>query len=114
MANTLSPDRGDQQFSSNRTIPRQRFQHSENVDGVGEWLFLPSGIGELLLSVDPASGTARIEYTQDSVSEVESGTAAGKAWTEGDVSVYADSIMANAVTAVRCVSTGPTAFRVTA
>lgn len=114
MANTLSPDRDDQQFSNNRTIPRQRFRHSASVNGTGEWLFLPAGIGELLVSVEPASGTARVEYTQDSVQAVRTGTALGKAWVEGDVGAYADSLMVNAVTAIRCVSTDATDFKVTA
>jgi|GEM_PF-2163507 len=114
MADTLTPDRDDQQFSNNRTIPRQRFNHSASVNGTGEWLFLPAGIGELLVSVEPTSGTARVEYTQDSVAKVRAGTAIGKAWVEGDVAAYTDSLMVNAVTAIRCVSTAATDFKVTA
>ncbi|WP_339799648.1 hypothetical protein [uncultured Marinobacter sp.] len=110
----LSPDTGDQQFNQNRTIPRQRFNHSASVAGEGKWLILPPGIGEFLVSVEPSSGTARVEYTQDSVEEVTGGTAVGHGWAEGDVTEYADSLMVNAVTAIRCVSTVSAGFKVTA
>ena len=114
MANTLSPDSDDQQFSTDITIPRQRFLWNESVNGVGEWLLVPAGIGDLLLSVEPASGTARVEYTQDNVAAVLAGSAVGKGWPEGDVAAYSDSVIANAVTAVRCVSTAATTFKVSA
>lgn len=116
MTNTLSPDLDDQQFQQNRTIPRQRFNHKETVtSATGEWLFLPAGVGDVLVSVAPAAGTARVEYTQDDVAAVEAGTAVGKPWSEGDVSGYTDSLMVNAVTAIRCVAAGgSTEFKVTA
>ncbi len=116
MPNTLSPDQDDQQFLHNRTVPRQRFNHSETVnDATGQWLILPAGVGDLLVSVAPAAGTARVEYTQDDVQAVEAGTAVGKPWAEGDVNGYTDSLMVNAVTAIRCVAAGGAAeFKVTA
>lgn len=116
MPNKLSPDLDDQQFQQNRTIPRQRFNHKETVTSTtGEWLYLPAGVGDVLVSVAPASGTARVEYTQDDVAAVEAGSAEGKPWSEGDVSGYTDSLMVNAVTAIRCVAAGgSTEFKVTA
>lgn len=116
MAKTLSPDLQDQQFSNNRAVHRQRFLHNETVDtATGEWLFLPPGIDHVLVSVDPADGNARVEYTQDDVAAVLNETAVGKPWAEGDVSGYTDSLMVNAVTAIRCVATGGAAeFKVTA
>ena len=116
MANVLSPDRGDQQFNQNRTVPRQRLRHSEIVtSGNGEWLLIPAGVGDLLVSITPSGGTARVEYTQDSFQAVEDDTAIGKPWSEGDVAGYTDVIMANAVTAIRCVASGGSAeFTVTA
>lgn len=112
-ANTLNPDIGDKQHLENQAIHRQRFNHKEVVNGTGDWVLIPAGPEELMVSVEPSSGTARIEFTQDSVSEVEAGTAVGKPWPDGDVTAYAHSVMANAVTAVRCVSTADTDFRVT-
>ena len=114
MAETLSIDLNDQQFSLDSTIPRQRFVHSSTVNGTGDWLLLPAGVGDMLLSVDPASGTARVEYTQDSFQSIADNSAVGRGWIEGDVSAYADAVMANTVTAVRCVSSGPTDFKVSA
>lgn len=110
----LQPDIQDQQFNDNRTVPRQRFNHKADVTGTGQWLVLPAGIGEVLASVAPASGTARVEYTQDPISAIDAGTAVGKPWTAGEVSAYADSIMTNAVTAIRCVATATAEFKVTA
>ena len=116
MTNTLSPDQDDQQYLQNRTVPRQRFNHNETVnDSTGQWLILPAGVGDLFVSVTPAAGTARVEYTQDDLEAVEADTAVGKAWSEGDVSGYTDSLMVNAVTAIRCVAAGgSTEFKVTA
>lgn len=110
---TLNPDMDDKQYLDNQAIHRQRFNHKEQVDGTGDWVLIPPGPAELAVSVEPSSGTARIEYTQDPIADVEAGTASGKVWPDGDVAGYTSSVMANAVTAVRCVSTGATDFRVT-
>lgn len=115
MANVLSPDLDDQQFLGNSAIQRQRFVHHETVTGDGDWLLLPPGVGDVLVSVTPAGDTARVEFTQDGVAAVNAGTAVGKPWSEGDVSEYTDSVMVNAVTAIRCVASGGSAeFKVTA
>ena len=113
-ANTLSPDAGDKGFQDNAEV-RQRYRHDETVDtATGDWLILPAGIGELLASVTPAAGTARVEYTQASITEVEAGTATGVAWDSGDVSSYTASVMSNSVTAIRCVASASCQFTVTA
>lgn len=116
MATKLSPDRQDQQFNNNRTVPRPRYRHAETVNAAtGGWVLIPAGIGDLLVSVDPAAGTGRVEYTQDDVEAVEAGTAEAAPWDAGDVSQYTHAIMANAVTAIRCVAAGgATTFKVTA
>lgn len=111
---TLSPDQDDQQFSKNRTIPRQRFQFDAEVSGTGNWLALPAGIGDLLVSVEPTSGTARIEYTQDPLADVDAGTAVGKPWDSLDVSEYTASVLHNSVTAIRAVASASATFKVTA
>lgn len=111
---TLSPDTGDQQFNQNRTIPRQRFNFSASVTGDGKPLIIPPGIGEVLVSVEPDSGTARVEYTQDTVVTIVAGDAEWHPWDEGDVSEYAASLMVNAVSAIRCVASVAAAFKVTA
>ena len=116
MPNTLSPDREDLQYLQNRTVPRQRFNHSESVnDATGEWLILPAGVGDVLVSIAPAAGSARVEYTQDDLAAVKDGSAEGKPWSVGDVNSYTDLLMGNAVTAIRCVAAGgSTEFKVTA
>lgn len=111
---TLSPDQNDQQFLNNRTVPRQRFRFDDVVTGTGDWLLLPAGIGDLLVSVDPSSGTARVEYTQDSLADVEAGNAVGKPWDSLDVDEYTDSVMHNSVTAIRAVASVEATFKVTA
>lgn len=114
MANILVPDITDVLFQENADA-KQGYRHSETVNAeTGEWLLIPAGIGDILVSVEPASGTARVEYTQASVSEVEANTATGKPWSEADVSGYTASIMSNTVTAIRCVATAGCDFVVTA
>ena len=114
MAITLSPDTTDTEFQENAEA-RQRYRHTETVNAAtGEWVILPASFEELLVSVEPASGTARVEYTQGSVSEVNAGTADAKPWDDGDVSAYAASAMSNTVTAIRCVATASCQFTVTA
>lgn len=112
--NTLSPDQDDKQFLNNRTVPRQRFQFEEQVTGTGDWLVVPAGIGDLLVSVDPSSGTARIEYTQDPLAAVDAGTAEGKSWDSLDVGEYTANVMSNSVTAIRAVASVGAVFKVTA
>lgn len=109
----LAPDLADKQFLDISAISRQRFNHKESVTGTSDWVVIPPGPDEFTVSVDPSSGTARIEYTQDPITDAEAGTAVAKPWPDGDVSAYADGVMANSVTAVRCVSTAATDFRVT-
>ncbi|SFM71613.1 hypothetical protein [Marinobacter pelagius] len=112
-AKYLAPDVGDRQFLDNNAIARQRFNHKETVNGTSDWIVIPPGPDEFTVSVDPSAGTARVEYTQDTIQEAEAGTATSQPWPDGDVSTYADGVMANSVTAVRCVSTADTNFRVT-
>ncbi|MDX1816103.1 MAG: hypothetical protein R3180_00180 [Marinobacter sp.] len=115
MTTSLSPDIDDQLFNENRTIPRQRFNYSANLNAeTGEWVIIPAGIGNLLVSVDPAAGSARIEYTQSDLAAVKAGTAVAKPWAAADVSTYTDKIMVNAITAVRAVCTAACTMRVTA
>lgn len=114
MPNTLSPDATDTLFQENADA-KQRYRHAETINATtGEWLLLPAGIGEILASVVPASGTARVEYTQASAAEVEAGTATGKPWDDADVSAYTAALMSNTVTAIRCVATASCDFVVTA
>lgn len=111
---TLSPDTNDDQFKGDSQIKRQRYRHEETVNGTSDWVLLPPGIGDVTVSVSPSAGTARVEFTQDSVLAVDSGTAAGRPWDDLDVAAFTHKTMSNSVTAVRCVSTDDTAFVVTA
>ncbi|HIO30734.1 hypothetical protein [Marinobacter salarius] len=114
MATTLSPDTTDLMFQENANA-RQRYRHAETINAqTGEWVILPAGVEEIMVSVAPASGTARVEYTQGTVADAEAGTATQRAWDAGDVSVYTASVMSNTVTAIRCVASASCAFVVTA
>lgn len=111
--NTLSPDDSDKLFRDNAHA-RQHYNHSETVNGTGDWLVLPAGLEEVFVSVEPSSGSARVEYTQAPVSELESGSPVAKPWDAGDVNAYKGAVMPAVVTAIRCFSTASTAFKVTA
>jgi len=111
--NTLSADQSDKAFQDNAHF-RQHYNHAETVDGTGDWLILPAGLAEVFVSVEPSAGTARVEYTQAPVSELDSGSPVAKPWDAGDVSAFKGAVMPAVVTAIRCFSTDPTAFKVTA
>ncbi|WP_375191808.1 hypothetical protein [Marinobacter sp.] len=111
--NTLSPDTSDQLFKDNAHA-RQHYLHSETVNGTGEWLIIPAGLEEVFVSVEPSAGSARVEYTQAPVSDLDAGSPAAKPWDHGDVTAYKGSVMPAVVTAIRCFSTAPTTFKVTA
>lgn len=116
MANRLNPDQADQQFLANRTVPRQRFRHKESLNAeTSEWLILPAGIGDLMVSVAPSAGNARIEFTQAPLSEIEAGSvSSGTAWPDGDVTEATQKLMVNAVSAIRCVASAGCEWTVTA
>lgn len=116
MANNLTPDQGDKQYLGNRTIPRQRFNHSESLDAeTSDWLLLPAGVGDVMVGVAPASGTARVEFTQAPVADIEAGTVTtGTPWPAGDVGAVTQKLMVNAVTAIRCVASAECEWVVTA
>lgn len=63
------------------------------------------------IEVVPTSGTARFEQTAATEAEIEAGTAHWFAWSTGDVSGPASSIVLGA-NAVRCVATGDATFYV--
>lgn len=116
MANNLVPDVSDRQYLGNRTIPRQRFSHQESLNAAtSDWLILPAGIGDLMVSLAPASGTARVEFTQAPIADIEAGTVnTGTQWPDGDVSSATQKLMVNAVSAIRCVASGQCQWTVTA
>ena len=111
--NTLSPDVSDKHFQENADA-RQHYRHTETVSGTGDWLFLPAGLGDVFVSVVPASGTARVEYTQSPFSDLEGGSPVARPWDAGDVSAFKGVVMTAAVTAIRCVSSASADFVVTA
>lgn len=116
MANEFSPDQGDKQYLGNRTIPRQRFRHQESLNAAtSDWLILPAGIGDLMVSLAPTSGTARVEFTQAPIADIEAGTVnTGTQWPDGDVGSATQKLMVNAVSAIRCVASGQCQWTVTA
>lgn len=116
MANNLVPDLSDRQYLGNRTIPRQRFRHQESLNAAtSDWLILPAGIGDLMVSLAPTSGTARVEFTQAPIADIEAGTVnTGTQWPDGDVSSATQKLMVNAVSAIRCVASGQCQWTVTA
>lgn len=111
--NTLSPDSSDKHFQEN-TDARQHYRHAETVSGESEWLFIPAGLGDVFVSVEPSAGTARIEYTLAPFSELESGNPVSRPWDAGEVSAFRGLVMSAAVTAIRCVATDSADFVVTA
>lgn len=112
--NTLTADQTDETFETNADA-KQHYFHSETVNAAtGDWLIIPSGIGDVCLSVAPSSGSARVEWTQATVEDLETGSPQARPWDAGDVSAFTSAVMASVVTAVRCVSTGPTEFVVSA
>ncbi|WP_396623073.1 hypothetical protein [Marinobacter sp. W-8] len=116
MAIPFSPDLGDKQHLGNRTIPRQRFRHDQALNAESsDWLILPAGIGDLMVTVVPSAGDARIEFTQAPIEDIEAGTViTGTPWPDGDVTVATQKLMANAVSAIRCVASAQTQWTVTA
>lgn len=116
MAIQFSPDKGDKQYLGNRTIPRQRFRHQESLNAeTSGWLILPAGIGDLMVSLAPTSGTARVEFTQAPIADIEAGTVnTGSAWPDGDVNSSTQKLMVNAVSAIRCVASASCVWTVTA
>lgn len=116
MAIPFSPDPGDKQYLGNRTIPRQRFRHDQALNAESsDWLVLPAGIGDLMVTVVPSAGNARIEFTQAPIEDIEAGTViTGTPWPDGNVNVATQKLMANAVSAIRCVASGQTQWTVTA
>jgi len=112
-AQYIQPDTTDHQYRTDAAVTRQRYRYAAQVAGTGDWILLPPGLGDVIVSVDPGPGTARVEYTLASVADVESGMATARNWQEGDVSGYTDSILKCAFTAVRCVSTDAAEFVVT-
>lgn len=81
---------------------------SDNGSGVYAWL-CPSSSEGITVSLQVSTGvTARIEYTVNSIPEIENNTAFWKAWDAGDVTAYADDVFwpVNAVRVYKVSGTG--------
>lgn len=72
MAIKLSPDITDNTFKTDATA-RQRYHHAETINAeTGLWVILSAGVEEIMVSVAPVSGTARVQYTQASAAQAPS------------------------------------------
>lgn len=108
-------DPTDSQHSQNKLLKRSRYRFEESVaDGVtGDSLLLPPGEGDATITVTPTT-TAKVQFTQSSMQDVQNDTAVWVDWPEGDVAVQTIKVMSNSVTAIRLVSVvGSASYSVT-
>lgn len=93
--------------SSKHTPGEAVFEYTETIESgkTGDAIMAPDYAGKLrdwVVGIIP-SGTARIEYTLSTRSQVDAGAAVWRAWDAGDVTVNTDDLL-GPVQAVRGVS----------
>lgn len=111
----MNYDPTDSQHSQNKLLKRSRYRYAETVlsGNNGESLLLPPGEGDATITVVPTT-SAKIQFTQSSMQDVEDDIAVWIDWSEGDVTTTTVKVMSNSVTAIRLVAvSGDASYTVT-
>lgn len=101
----LQPDITDNQHSINWFITKTRFSYKESIasGATGDSVMIPPGQGEVNITLAP-TGTAKLQYSQDTMQAIKDGSADWFDWPDGEVSSVTNKVMSNTVSAVRGVS----------